>query len=77
MSKAGGSLVTDAFSTSIPALINFGGSVAAAGAGFLIWVAYMMGRKFDELIETGEIIGGAPEVRQLLSQNVRCSIPWS
>lgn len=62
MSKASGSLVTNAFSSSIPDLINFGGSVAAAGAGFLIWVAWMMGKKFDELIETGEIVGGDPEV---------------
>lgn len=62
MSKAGGSLVTNAFSASIPGLINVGGSVAAAGAGFLIWVAWMMGKKFDELIETGEVVGGDPEV---------------
>lgn len=62
MSKAGGSLVTNAFSASIPGLINVGGSVAAAGAGFLIWVAWMMGKKFDELMETGEIVGGDPEV---------------
>ena len=63
MSKAGGSLVTNAFSDSIPGLINFGGTVAAAGAGFLIWVAYMMGKKFDYLMESGEVIGGESEVR--------------
>lgn len=58
MSKAGGSTVTWAFSSSIPGLILVGGSVAASVAGFLIWVAWMMGKKFDELMETGEIIGG-------------------
>ncbi|CBJ29086.1 conserved unknown protein [Ectocarpus siliculosus] len=61
MSKAGGSLVTDAFSSSIPGLIHVGGSVAAGGAAFLIWVAWVMGRKFDHLMETGEVIGGDGE----------------
>ena len=32
--------------------------MAAGVAGFLIWVAWMMGKKFDELMETGEVIGG-------------------
>lgn len=63
MSKAGGSLVTDAFSSSIPGLIHVGGSVAASGAAFLIWVAWVMGKKFDDLMETGEIVGGDGEVR--------------
>ncbi|CAM9492176.1 unnamed protein product [Pylaiella littoralis] len=61
MSKAGGSLVTDAFSSSIPGLIHVGGSVAASGAAFLIWVAWVMGKKFDDLMETGEIVGGDGE----------------
>lgn len=63
MSKAGGSTVTWAFSSSIPALINVGGSVAAGGAAFLIWVAWVMGKKFDHLMETGEVIGGDGRVR--------------
>lgn len=63
MSKAGGSLVTNAFSSSIPGLIHVGGSVAASGAAFLIWVAWLMGKKFDHLMETGEIVGGDGEVR--------------
>eukprot|EP00903_Cladosiphon_okamuranus_P017115 g15768.t1 len=58
MSKAGGSSVTMAFSSNIPALIHFGGSVAAGVAAFLIWVAWVMGKKFDYLMETGEVIGG-------------------
>lgn len=62
MSKASGSVVTNAFSESMSGLIMFGGSVAAGGAAFLIWVAWVMGRKFDELIETGEIIGSDSEV---------------
>ena len=64
MSKAGGSLVTNAFSSSIPDLINVGGSVAAAGAASLIWVAWLMGKKFDELMETGEVIGSDSQVRE-------------
>lgn len=64
MSKAGGSLVTDAFSSSIPGLIHVGGSVAAGGAAFLIWVAWVMGKKFDHLMETGQVIGGDGEVRR-------------
>lgn len=63
MSKAGGSGVTWAFSSNIPALIHVGGSVAAGGAAFLIWVAWVMGKKFDYLMETGEVIGGEGEVR--------------
>lgn len=63
MSKASASLVTDAFSSSIPGLIYVGGSVAASGAAFLIWVAWVMGKKFDSLMESGEIIGGDGEVR--------------
>ena len=63
MSKAGGSSVTMAFSSNIPALIHVGGSVAAGGAAFLIWVAWAMGKKFDNLIETGEVIGGDGTVR--------------
>lgn len=56
-------MVTDAFSSSIPGLIHVGGSVAASGAAFLILVAWVMGKKFDHLMETGEIIGGDGEVR--------------
>lgn len=63
MSKAGGSTVTWAFSSNIPALIHVGGSVAAGGAAFLIWVAWVMGRKFDYLMETGEVIGGEGQVK--------------
>lgn len=63
MSKAGGSSVTMAFSSNIPALIHVGGSVAAGGAAFLIWVAWVMGKKFDYLMETGEVIGGDGTVR--------------
>lgn len=55
-------MVTNAFSSSIPDLISLGGSVAAASAGFLIWVAWVMGKKFDQLVATGEIVGGEAEV---------------
>lgn len=73
MSKAGGSLVTNAFSSSIPDLINVGGSVAAAGAASLIWIAWLMGKKFNELMETGEVIGSDAQVkkREKLSNSAR------
>lgn len=70
MSKATGSLVTNAFSDSLPGLVMFGGSVAAGGAAFLVWVAWLMGRRFDELIESGEIIGGEEEVREEVAGSV-------
>lgn len=62
MSKASGSLVTHTFRDNVPSLILFGGSIAAGGAAFLVWVAWQMGQKFDDLIETGEVVGGEPEV---------------
>ena len=63
MTKAGGSVVVDAFRSNVPGLIHVGGSVAAGCAAFLIWVAWVMGKKFDRLIETGDIVGGAAKVK--------------
>lgn len=62
MSKATGSLVTNAFSSDVPLLVMFGGSVAAGSAAFLIWVAWQMGYTFEGLMETGEVVGGTSEV---------------
>lgn len=62
MSKAAGSGVTAMFSSNVPGLVLFGGSVAAGGAAFLIWVAWQMGFMFDDLMETGKVVGGEKEV---------------
>mmetsp|Transcript_21892 Transcript_21892/g.28338 ORF Transcript_21892/g.28338 Transcript_21892/m.28338 type:complete len:636 (+) Transcript_21892:232-2139(+) len=56
-SKALGSLVTNAFSDSASALISNGSLVGIAVASFLIFNARFMGRKFDEYMETGHIVG--------------------
>lgn len=70
MTKAGGSLVVDAFRSNIPELIHVGGSVAAGCAAFLIWVALVMGKKFDYLLETGEIVGNPGKVRHEKPQDI-------
>lgn len=59
-------MVVDAFRANVPGLIHVGGSVAAGCAAFLIWVAWVMGKKFDRLIETGDIVGGAAKVRGIV-----------
>lgn len=56
-SKALGSLVTNFFSDSAANLIANGSFVGMAVASFLIWNARFMGKKFDEYIETGYIVG--------------------
>ncbi|CAM9648337.1 unnamed protein product, partial [Phaeothamnion confervicola] len=55
-SKAAGSVVTNAFTDSIANLIFYGGFVAMGVSSFLIYVAYFMGKKFDEYIETDHIV---------------------
>jgi len=57
-SKALGSLVTNAFSNSATDLVNNGSLVAMAVASFLIFNANYMGKKFDEYMESGHIVGG-------------------
>ncbi|KAL7438844.1 hypothetical protein ACHAXH_009193 [Discostella pseudostelligera] len=57
-SKAMGSVVTNAFSTSTGELVDKGSLVGMCVACFLIWNARFMGRKFDEYSESGYIVGG-------------------
>jgi len=57
-SKAMGSVITNAFSDSASNLIQNGSLVGMAVASFLIWNARFMGRKFDEYMESGYIVGG-------------------
>jgi AAA family ATP:ADP antiporter len=56
-SKALGSVVTNAFATSIAELVDKGSVVGVGVAGFLIWNARYMGRKFDEYTDAGYIVG--------------------
>jgi AAA family ATP:ADP antiporter len=58
-SKALGSVVTNAFASSIAELVDKGSVVGMGVAGFLIWNARYMGRKFDEYTDVGYIVGEA------------------
>ena len=58
-SKALGSVVTNAFSTSAVELIDKGSLVGMCVASFLIWNANFMGKKFEEYTESGYIVGEA------------------
>mmetsp|Transcript_16272 Transcript_16272/g.32726 ORF Transcript_16272/g.32726 Transcript_16272/m.32726 type:complete len:775 (+) Transcript_16272:172-2496(+) len=60
-SKALGSVVTNAFSDSAPHLIQNGSLVGMAVATFLIFNARFMGRKFDEYMDSGYVVGGDNE----------------
>ncbi|GMH72256.1 hypothetical protein TrST_g2229 [Triparma strigata] len=57
-SKALGSIVTDAFKDSAENLVANGSLVAIAVASFLIFNARYMGRKYDEYMESGYVVGG-------------------
>lgn len=56
-SKAAGSIITNAFSNSTSNLVSNGSIVGIAVATFLIWNATFMGRKFDEYMESGFVVG--------------------
>lgn len=60
-SKAGGSLVTNAFSDSAANLLTYGCFVAMGVSSFLIYVAYFMGTKFDEYMASGYLVGSESE----------------
>eukprot|EP01039_Chlorochromonas_danica_P001808 gene1808-1975_t len=55
--KAAGSLVTNAFATSVVDLTNYGSVVGVVGSIFLIWVSKEMGKQFEELHEREEKVG--------------------
>lgn len=60
-SKALGSVVTNAFSDSAANLVQNGSLVGMAVAAYLIYNAKYMGKKFDEYIATGHIVGEEEE----------------
>jgi AAA family ATP:ADP antiporter len=57
VSKALGSIVTNAFSDSAENLVANGSLVGMAVASFLIWNATFVGKKFDEYTVSGYIVG--------------------
>jgi AAA family ATP:ADP antiporter len=60
-SKALGSVVTNSFASSIAELVDKGSIVGMGVAGFLIWNARFMGRKFEEYTDSGYIVGETNE----------------
>ena len=55
--KAGGSLITNAFATSLYDLNNYGTMIGVVLSVFLIWVSKEMGAKFEELQADGVKVG--------------------
>mmetsp|Transcript_10335 Transcript_10335/g.39112 ORF Transcript_10335/g.39112 Transcript_10335/m.39112 type:complete len:635 (-) Transcript_10335:48-1952(-) len=56
-SKALGSLVTNSFTGSVAMLVTYGSVIAGGCSGFLVWVAWWMGQKFDEYVENDTVVG--------------------
>jgi len=56
-SKAAGSLITNAFATSMIDLVNYGSLIGIIMAGFLTWISKWMGEKFEDLQAKGEKVG--------------------
>jgi AAA family ATP:ADP antiporter len=66
--KAAGSLVTNAFASSMVDLVAYGSIVGVVGSAFLIWVSYYMGKEFEELSAAGIKVGEAIEHVQVHSE---------
>lgn len=73
-SKALGSVVTNAFSDSARNLVANGSLVGMAVASFLIWNANFMGKKFDEYMATGYIVGGSDESELVEGDDVQMAM---
>ena len=58
--KAAGSLITNAFANSMGELLSYGNGVGLLINVLLLFVSRFMGKKFDELSETGHKIGDDP-----------------
>mmetsp|Transcript_15323 Transcript_15323/g.23073 ORF Transcript_15323/g.23073 Transcript_15323/m.23073 type:complete len:537 (+) Transcript_15323:111-1721(+) len=58
--KAAGSLITNAFANSLGDLLTYGNGVGLIINLFLLVVSKYMGRKFEELSETGHKVGEEP-----------------
>jgi AAA family ATP:ADP antiporter len=66
--KAAGSLVTNAFASSMAELVAYGSIVGVVGSVFLIWVSHYMGKEFEELSASGTKVGEAVEKVQVHSE---------
>lgn len=56
-SKAAGSIITNAFATSMVDLVNYGSLVGVLIAAFMVWCSDWMGKQFEILSERGEKVG--------------------
>lgn len=56
-SKALGSVITNAFSTSASELVHNGSLIGMCVASFLIWNAGFMGKKFEQYTDSGYVVG--------------------
>lgn len=79
--KATGSLITNAFATSIDSLNFYGSLVGIVMSGFLIWISKYMGEQFEDLAKRGEKIGEqsktvniAMAVRQNDEEDTSCGL---
>merc|ERR1711918_118557 len=59
--KAAGSVVTNALSDSVGALVTWGSLFSIAISAYLVFVAAWMGDKFNEYTESGFIVGESQE----------------
>ena len=55
--KAGGSIITNAFATSMIDLVNYGSLIGIIMAGALTWISKWMGEQFEILQAKGEKVG--------------------
>lgn len=62
--KAAGSIITNAFANSLSELLAYGNGVGLIINIMLLFVSRFMGKKFDELSETGHKIGETPAVHR-------------
>lgn len=58
--KAGGSIITNAFATSLPDLVAYGSLTGVAFSVLLIWVSIFMGKEFEERTISGVKVGDTP-----------------
>lgn len=73
-SKALGSVVTNAFSDSAANLVANGSLIGMAVASFLIWNARFMGKRFDEYMASGYIVGGDDGLELVDSDNIQMAM---
>ena len=66
--KAAGSVVTNALSDSVGALVTWGSFVSIGISAYLVFVAAWMGNKFNEYTETGFVVGETEDIGSSLGK---------